>query len=55
MPPRSSPRILPWSTRYPGLREQSLRQLIDRVVKTYRKAGEDFDISRRPFSRGVRA
>src|SRR5215203_2372986 len=23
-------------------REQSLRQLIDRVVKTYRKAGEDF-------------
>ncbi len=24
-------------------REQSLRQLIDRVVKTYRKAGEDFE------------
>jgi ribonucleoside-diphosphate reductase alpha chain len=25
------------------VREQSLRQLIDRVVKTYRKAGEDYD------------
>ena len=24
------------------VREQSLRQLIDRVVKTYRKAGEDY-------------
>jgi ribonucleoside-diphosphate reductase alpha chain len=31
-------------------REQSLRQLIDRVVKTYRKAGEDFEYFADPQS-----
>ena len=37
------------------IQEQSLRQLIDRVVKTYRKAGRTSDIRRRPVSRSVRA
>ena len=38
------------------VREQSLEQLIDRVVKTYRKAGEDYGyFARRPVGRGVRA
>jgi ribonucleoside-diphosphate reductase alpha chain len=34
-------------------REQSLRQLIDRVVKTYRKAGEDFGYFADPHSAEV--